>query len=179
MLSLSTAILTLASAAIAAPSQPKLTFLFQTNFTIPNSAVIDFGAVPYGSNRSILGITGGVFEGPKMKGKTPNTKILALLQLDIADTSISHATGKVTVGTDWGLTDNRGVFAPDAIFAFETDDKQTIFVTEKGRVPNMHMLFETASEKYDWLNNAVAYATGGPNMDDNTIIQLDVWQLGA
>lgn len=150
MLSIVTTVLALASAALAAPAPPNLTYLYQVNLTMPASAVVDIGNVPFGK-RAVLGITGGSFEGPRMKGK-------------------------VVIGTDWGLTDLKGTFQPDAIYVLETDDKATIFVTEKGRVPNVHVLFETAAEKYSWLNNAVAYAGGGPNANGD--IQLDVWQLG-
>lgn len=176
----STTFLVFASVAVAAPpqppqpTQPKVSFLFQTNFTIPRSAVVEFGAVPYGSKRDYLGITGGTFAGPKLKGKQ-----VASQSKDLALTEKLSNTGKVLTGADWGLWDLRGRFAPDAVFAFETHDGAKIFVTEKGRVPNMQMLFETADKRYDWLNDAVAYAVGGPRAQDNTTIELDVWQLGA
>jgi len=79
------------------------------------------------------------------------------------------------VGLDWGLTDSKGVFSPDAIYVLKTNDNATIMVTEKGFAPHVHVLFETGSEKYAWLNNIVAYASGGP-IDGG--VALDVWQVG-
>lgn len=81
--------------------------------------------------------------------------------------------GKVGTGLDWGLTDRQGVFSPDALYTLHTDDNATILVFEKGHAPHVHILFETASPKYAWLNNAVAYATGAPN---EVGIGLHVWQ---
>jgi hypothetical protein len=72
------------------------------------------------------------------------------------------------------LTDSKGVFSPDALYTLHTDDNATVLVFEKGHAPNVHVLFETASEKYAWLNSAVAYAGGGPN---EVGIGLDVWQV--
>jgi hypothetical protein len=66
------------------------------------------------------------------------------------------------------------VFSPDALYTLHTDDNATVLVFEKGHAPNVHVLFETASEKYAWLNSAVAYAGGGPN---EVGIGLDVWQV--
>ena len=83
--------------------------------------------------------------------------------------------GKIGTGLDWGLTDRAGIFSPDALYTLHTNDNATILVFEKGHAPNVHILFETASEKYAWLNSAVAYATGGPNADGD--IALDVWQV--
>lgn len=82
--------------------------------------------------------------------------------------------GKVVGGMDWGLTDSKGVFSPDAIYVLETADNATIAVFEKGYAPNVHILFETSSSKYAWLNSAVAYAGGGPFEGG---VALDVWQV--
>lgn len=49
-------------------------------------------------------------------------------------------------------------------------------VTEKGHAPHVHILFETASPKYEWLNSAVGYATGAPFEGG---VALDVWQVGC
>ena len=51
-----------------------------------------------------------------------------------------------------------------------------MLVFEKGHAPNVHVLFETASEKYAWLNSAVAYASGGPFEGG---VALDVWQVSC
>ncbi|KAK3899290.1 hypothetical protein C8A05DRAFT_37098 [Staphylotrichum tortipilum] len=149
MLSLSLSLLTLAVTALAAdPTPPKLTYLYSANLTF--LAPITIGAVPSGS-RNLLTISGGTVKGPKINGK-------------------------VGSGVDWGLTDSKGVFSPDALYTLHTSDNATILVFEKGHAPNVQILFETASEKYAWLNSAVGYASGGPN---DVGIGLDVWQIGA
>ena len=77
---------------------------------------------------------------------------------------------------DWGLTDNKGVFSPDAIYVLQTNDNASIAVFERGYAPNVHILFETSSPKYAWLNPVVAYAGGGPFEGG---VALDVWQIGS
>lgn len=47
-------------------------------------------------------------------------------------------------------------------------------VTEKGHAPHVHILFETSSDKYAWMNGIVGYATGGPFEGG---VALDVWQV--
>ena len=49
-------------------------------------------------------------------------------------------------------------------------------VTEKGHAPHVQILFETGSSKYAYLNNIVAYATGGPIEGG---VALDVWQVSS
>jgi hypothetical protein len=78
------------------------------------------------------------------------------------------------VGLDWGLTDAKGTFSPDAVYVLKTADGANIMVFEKGRAPVVHILFETGSEKYAWLNSVAAIATGGP-VDGG--VALDVWQV--
>jgi len=137
-----------ATALAATPTPPPLTYLYSVNLTFGNPIAI--GSVPYGS-RDLLTISGGTFSGPKL-------------------------SGKVIGGMDWGLTNNKGVFSPDAIYVLQTQDNATIAVFEKGYAPNVHILFETASEKYKWLNPVVAYAGGGPFEGG---VALDVWQIGS
>ncbi|KAK0649775.1 hypothetical protein B0T16DRAFT_389762 [Cercophora newfieldiana] len=137
-----------ASALAATPTPPPLTYLYSVNLTFGDPILI--GQVPYGK-RDLLTISGGSFSGPKL-------------------------TGKVVGGLDWGLTDSKGVFSPDAIYVLQTNDNATIAVFEKGYAPNVHILFETSSPKYAWLNPVVAYAGGGPFEGG---VALDVWQIGA
>ncbi|KAK4112525.1 hypothetical protein N656DRAFT_753491 [Canariomyces notabilis] len=132
----------------AVPTPPQLTFLYSVNLTF--APPVSIGAVPYGT-RDLLPISGGSFSGPKL-------------------------SGKVLTGLDWGLTDRQGVFSPDALYTLHTDDNATVLVFEKGHAPHVHILFETASSQYAWLNSAVAYATGGPN---DAGVALDVWQVSS
>ncbi|KAK0713407.1 hypothetical protein B0T26DRAFT_610548, partial [Lasiosphaeria miniovina] len=131
---------------LADPKPPALTWLYSVNITF--AAPIEIGAVPTG-NRAILTISGGSFAGPKI-------------------------AGKVGSGIDWGLTDAKGTFSPDALYTLYTNDNATILVSEKGHAPGVQILFETASPKYAYLNTVVAYATGGPS---EAGVSLDVWQV--
>ncbi|KAH8890355.1 hypothetical protein GQ53DRAFT_867235 [Thozetella sp. PMI_491] len=150
MVALSTVFfLSLAALGLADPKPPTLTYLYSVNLTIPSAANVDIGSGPQGS-RGILSITGGAFSGPKLKGK-------------------------VGTGLDWGLTDLKsGTFSPDAIYILHTDDGANIMVTEKGHAPSVQILFETGSEKYSWINNVSAIATGAPTA---TGVSLDIWQV--
>ena len=72
------------------------------------------------------------------------------------------------------MTDSKGTFSPDAVYVLKTSDGANIMVTEKGHAPNVHILFETGSEKYSWINTVVGFATGAP-FDGG--VGLDVWQV--
>ncbi|KIH89306.1 hypothetical protein SPBR_07961 [Sporothrix brasiliensis 5110] len=130
----------------ATPKPPTLDFLYSINISM--TAPLDIGTTAIGS-RGILPITGGTFAGPKL-------------------------SGNVSAGLDWGLTDSKGTFSPDAVYVLTTTDGARIMVTERGRAPNMQLLFETGSSSYGWLNTAVAYASGGLTADG---VSLDVWQI--
>ncbi|KAK3385859.1 hypothetical protein B0H63DRAFT_560362 [Podospora didyma] len=149
MFALPLALLAFAATGLADPTPPALTYLYSVNLTF--AAPVEIGSVPTG-NRAILTIAGGAFSGPKLNGK-------------------------VGSGLDWGLTDAKGVFSPDALYTLHTNDNATILVSEKGHAPHVQILFETASTKYAYLNTIVGYATGGPNAAGD--IALDVWQIGA
>lgn len=135
-----------ATFAATTPKPPTTTFLYSINITM--SAPLDIGTTATGS-RSILPIAGGTFSGPKL-------------------------SGNVSAGLDWGLTDSKGTFSPDAVYVLQTTDGARIMVTEHGRAPNVNLVFDTGSKTYDWLNTAVAYASGGPFAGG---ISLDVWQV--
>jgi hypothetical protein len=51
----------------------------------------------------------------------------------------------------------------------ETTEGDTIMVTEKAHIPNIILLFETASEKYAYLNNVTAYASETPSEGESEI----------
>ncbi|KAK3317559.1 hypothetical protein B0T19DRAFT_435193 [Cercophora scortea] len=147
MFALPFALLALAAKGLADPKPPALTYLYSVNLVMP--AGVDIGSVPYGK-RALLPISGGTFSGPKLNGT-------------------------VGIGLDWGLTDAKGTFSPDALYVLHTNDNATILVTEKGHAPHVQISFETASSAYAYLNTIVAYATGGPTAEG---VALDVWQIG-
>ena len=129
------------------------------------------GHVPSG-NRQIYDVTGGSFEGPRMKGKL------------------------LASGADWILTGNDGVGRLDVRAALETDDGARIYMQYYGvMVMNEQVTralsegreseygdayfmtqprFETGSPEYAWLNSVVAVAEGRvlPNAVEYRVFQV-------
>ena len=133
----------------------KTELLFKIALEVPS--ILDLGETPYGRRR-IARVGGGTFEGPKMKGRV------------------------LDGGGDWLLLRRDGVLQLDVRQTLETDDKQHIYMTYRGyrhgpkdvidRLnrgeavdPSLYYFrttpnFETASEKYAWLNGICSIATG-------------------
>jgi len=133
----------------------KTELLFKIVLEVPS--ILDLGETPYGRRR-IARVGGGTFEGPKMKGRV------------------------LDGGGDWLLLRRDGVLQLDVRQTLETDDKQHIYMTYRGyrhgpkdvidRLnrgeavdPSLYYFrttpwFETASEKYAWLNGICSVATG-------------------
>jgi len=110
------------------------------------------------ADRRVGEITGGVFEGERLRGKI------------------------LSGGSDWQNVRRDGSWVLDVRIVLETDDQHLIGMTYKGirhgpqpvldriaRGENVSPadyylrvapFFETASEKYGWLNNVVAVGTG-------------------
>jgi hypothetical protein len=99
-------------------------------------------AVAIGS-RTVVAVSGGTFEGPKLKGKV------------------------VGPGADWPLRINDTLRVLDVRTLLITDDDQKIYTTYRGviytppagqgeRYWRTVPIFETDSKKYDWLNHVVA-----------------------
>jgi hypothetical protein len=133
----------------------KTELLFKIVLEVPS--ILDLGETPYGRRR-IARVGGGTFAGPKMKGRV------------------------LDGGGDWLLLRRDGVLQLDVRQTLETDDKQHIYMTYRGyrhgpkdvidRLnrgeavdPSLYYFrttpwFETASEKYAWLNGICSVATG-------------------
>ncbi|MEX0960752.1 MAG: DUF3237 domain-containing protein [Burkholderiales bacterium] len=130
--------------------------LFTITLEVPR--IVDLGATPNG-NRRIATVTGGKFEGERLRG-----------------------TVQATPGGDWILVRPDGATVLDVRLTLETDDQQLIYMTYRGlrhgpadvmaRLakgeavdPSSYYFrttpaFETAAKKYDWLNRIIAVATG-------------------
>ena len=115
------------------------------------------GNTPAGGRR-ILYVKGGTFSGPKVKGEV------------------------LPGGGDWILVRSDGVFVLNVRLTLRTDDGQLIYVSfpgifdappevfqrmQKGEVvdPSEYYfrttpVFETAGEKYKWLNRVLGVAVG-------------------
>lgn len=94
-------------------------------------------------NRSIVAVTGGTFAGPKLRGKV------------------------LSPGADWPMTMGDGLRILDVRTVLMTDDDQRIYCFYRGviytppagqgeRYWRITPGFETASEKYAWLNRIAA-----------------------
>ena len=119
--------------------------------------IIDLGATPHG-NRQIIYIKGSTFEGPKVKGVM------------------------LPGGGDWFIRRPDGVVEMDVRATVRTDDNHMIYTYIRGindvklevalklisgevvDASKYHLrvtpVFETASEKYGWLNRVVAVGIG-------------------
>lgn len=135
------------------------THLYEAHFDL--AAPIGVGATPEGF-RAIYPVTGGTFKGERLSGRF-----------------------LPTTGADWARIRPDGSVAVDVRVCAETDDGALIYITYQGRIvippeiqaqvldldaeqrpdPSQYYfrvtpLFETASEKYAWLNHVCAVGIG-------------------
>ena len=118
-------------------------FLFRMSADLEEAQ--DVGATPHG-NRRIYYVTGGAFEGPAIKGEV------------------------LPGGGDWLLLRPDGAGELDVRATLRTDDGHLIYTYYRGildgRPDSSDLYFrtapfyETASEKYGWLNRIVAVGVG-------------------
>jgi len=97
------------------------------------------GTVPHGI-RSIVPVTGGDFEGPRLRGKV------------------------LPGGGDWLLLRPDGVLELDLRITLETDDHALIYMTFQGLRHDLYFRtlprFETSSEAYAFLNRIITVGIG-------------------
>jgi hypothetical protein len=102
------------------------------------------GTVPHGI-RSIVPVTGGEFEGPRLRGKV------------------------LPGGGDWLLLRPDGVLELDLRITLETDDHALIYMTFQGLRHGSYFRtlprFETSSEAYAFLNRIVSVGVGEARPD--------------
>ncbi len=142
-------------------AEVKTELLFEMRLYGDRATALQVGATPRGTLR-IDSIQGGSFEGPKLKGVV------------------------LPGGADWLLIRSDGVWEPNVRLPLRTDDGALISMTYRGirdiapevfqRLlsgeavePSEYYLrttpvFETASEKYGWLNRIVAVGIGTPEL---------------
>lgn len=133
---------------------PRLELLYEITM---EADVLDLGPTPAGRRR-IVCVTGGTFEGPRLRGTV------------------------VPGGGDWVLERQDGSRALDVRITLRTDDGHLIYAHYPGRFQGPHdvlariaagedvapaeyyfrtaPLFETASEKYGWLNSILGLGIG-------------------
>jgi Protein of unknown function (DUF3237) len=116
--------------------------LYKIELTVDTA--IDLGKTPLGP-RVIARITGGTFEGPKLKGKV------------------------LASGGDWLLRLDSTTVKLDVRILLETEDRELIYNTYTGFIHQnpdktdywkIVPIFETSSKKYGWLNYTIAVGVG-------------------
>jgi hypothetical protein len=123
--------------------KPDLEFLMQASFDVQGSHTVGFP----GGERVTVSVTGGTFEGPRLKGTV------------------------LTPGGDWLVRRPDGSSVLDVRVTLQTDDTQLIYMSYRGimytpkggkqywrTIP----MFETGAEKYSWLNQIVCVGVGIP-----------------
>ena len=124
------------TAASSAPAPLKTEFLMDI--------ILDVAAPQNLGARRIVPVTGGTFEGPKLKGTA-------------------------LPGADWILARPDGVSELNVRVTLKTDDEQLIYITYRGLMftPKGGELywrttpiFETGAAKYEWLNKIIAVGVG-------------------
>ena len=136
-------------------NEPRLEFLYQISvFLDPPLAIGEHT----GGNRQIVPITGGSFEGPRLKGKV------------------------LAGGADWLLVRPDGVGVLDVRYTIQTDDGALIYVYYSGYLTRVLELFprwaageqipheeyyfvvtpriETSAPQYGWLQQVVVLGMG-------------------
>lgn len=135
--------------------KPRLEHLFDAHFDLDPPQPI--GAAPAGM-RTIFPVTGGTFEGPRMKGEG------------------------LAGGGDWAINRSDGGVQLDVRATLKTDDGALIYAQYSGLIlatPEVFQrifsaqdvplgeyyfytnpMFQTGSEKYSWLNDRIAIGRG-------------------
>jgi hypothetical protein len=136
---------------------PEIRTTHLMTLTLSVAGMQPIGATPNGNRRVGL-VSGGHFEGPKLKGKV------------------------LPGGADWIIARPDGSTTLDVRIVLETDDGATIGMTYRGMRhgpaaimeklnagefvdPSQYyfrtaIAFETAAPRYDWLNRIIAIGTG-------------------
>ena len=139
---------------------PKLEFAFTASITL--GIVQDLGATPHG-HRRIIPITGGTFEGPAIKGTVePGGADWQIIRAD----NVAELNAKYTLKTNGGVliyVENKGYRHGPADILQRLSRGEV--VDAKEYYFRATPVFETASEKYDYLNKYIYIASGERNKD--------------
>lgn len=120
------------------PADEKLQSEFLLDLVLDTQPAQNIGSI--GVNRVIVPVSGGTFEGPKLKGA-------------------------VLPGGDWIIRRPDGSSVLDVRIILQTDDAQKIYMQYRGisvtpkdgaQYWRIVPVFETGADKYLWLNNIVA-----------------------
>jgi hypothetical protein len=137
---------------------PKLEFVCELKVTTDKTLIV--GTTAHGV-RKIIPITGGTFEGPKLKGVVLNG------------------------GADYQFANTENTRTEiEAIYTIKTEDSVLIHIRNVGLVNKnaavikyftTALKFEAPSDsKYDWMNNAIFISKGVPAKD---YVSIQVWKI--
>jgi hypothetical protein len=144
---------------------PAFTFIYECVATI--APPLDFGPTLEGQRR-VIPITGGTFQGPRMRGEV------------------------VSNGADWNLSRADGASSVDAAYYLKTDDRVLIRIINRGigghaapadpKAPELffmytHPEFEAPTGKYDWLNRGMFIGTLGARRGVKNEVLIRVFEL--
>jgi len=144
---------------------PAFTFVYECVAMI--APALDLGRTLEGQRR-VIPITGGTFQGPRMRGEVLNN------------------------GADWNLSRSDGASSVDAAYYLKTDDQVLIRIVNRGiggrgapPAPNApelffmytHPEFEAPTGKYDWLNRGMFIGTLGARRDTKNQVLIRVFEL--
>lgn len=149
--------------------QPRLEFAFELEIQV--SPLPEVGKTTKGT-RKIISITGGSFEGPKIKGTI------------------------IPGGYDWQLIRNDGVIEIEARYVLQTEEGFMITIVNTGlrHAPEHVMqrlvagedvdpslyyfrcvpIFETSETKYEWLTKNIFIANG---IRKSSLVIIEVWKV--
>ena len=135
--------------------KPRFEFIFGMSLEVQKPDRI---GPTHAGNRRVVGVSGGSFEGPKLKGRV------------------------LPGGSDWIVVRRDGVLIQDVRLVLQTDDGHNILMSYRGmrhgpedvirRVdsgedpdPSEYYfrttpIFEAPDGEYDWLNKLIAFAIG-------------------
>ena len=125
---------------------PQLEFLMEVALDVPGGKNTHAVGFP-GGERMTVAVTGGTFEGPKLKGVA------------------------LTPAGDWLVRRPDGSSVLDVRTTLQTDDEQLIYLSYRGIMYTPEggklywrtiPMFETGASKYAWLNHIVCVGTGIP-----------------
>jgi len=139
------------------PNAPTLEYLFTITANLRDGSPVLTNA-PQGT-RVVVTVTGGTFEGPKMRGTVDSS------------------------GGDWVTLRADTSIKLDVRIMLRTDDGADIFMRYEGigvRDESGQLklatapLFETGDERYAWLNNVQAVTTG---VSGAGVVTYEVWAV--
>jgi len=149
------------------PPPPVFEFLYR--IVVDCDPPIEVGRTAAGVKR-VIPIIGGRFEGPLMRG--------TVLPVGADwNTANLEDQGKRTVDTRYMLKTDDGAMISLSTLGFSRRTAEVMALRERGRPVDpstyyfkQHLFFETAAEKYEWLNRSVAFGIvmskfkGGPGV---------------